>query len=245
MRVLIAEDEPHLADDLARRLTRLWPELRVVGVVADGIAARHALLDLAPDIAFLDIRMPGLSGLEAARAAPPGCRVVFVTAYDEHAVAAFDQAAADYLLKPVADARLARCLERLRQPAADSGAALLTRLRDLLDAPQGGHLRWLRAQVGEDVRLLAVDDVCFLQAADKYTRVVTRDAEYLLRTPLKELAAGLDPELFWRVHRGCLVNARQIVAARRDLLGRLRLSLRDHAEVIPVSRAHAHLFKQM
>jgi DNA-binding LytR/AlgR family response regulator len=246
MRALIAEDEPHLAADLARRLGRLWPELAIAGVVHDGLAARDALATLAPDVAFLDIRMPGLSGLEAARAAPPGCRVVFVTAYDEHAVAAFDQAAADYLLKPVADARLTRCIDRLRQPAATSGEALLTRLQGLLAGNQAHeYLRWLRPQVGQDVRLVAVEDVCFFQAADKYTRAVTCDSEFLLRTPIKELATQLDPELFWQVHRATLVNVRQIKAARRDLLGRLTLSLRQHPEILPVSRAYAHLFKQM
>jgi DNA-binding LytR/AlgR family response regulator len=246
VRALIAEDEPHLADDLQRRLKRLWPELDIAGVVHDGLAAREALEHLAPDIAFLDIRMPGLSGLDAALSAPPGCRVVFVTAYEEHAVAAFDQAAADYLLKPVANARLERCIERLRQPSASPTDDLLDRLRGLLAAaPPGEPLRWLRPQVGQDVRLVAVETVCFFQAADKYTRMVTADSEYLLRTPIKDLAEQLDPQLFWRVHRGTLVNVRQIQAARRDLLGRLRLSLRDHPESLAVSRAYGHLFRQM
>jgi DNA-binding LytR/AlgR family response regulator len=244
MRALIAEDEPLLADDLARRLVRIWPELEIVGIAHDGLAARAALTDHTPDLAFLDISMPGLSGLEVARAAPPGCRVVFVTAHDEHAVAAFEQAVADYLLKPVSDERLARCVERLRQTTPDVN--LLARLQELLATTRPREpLRWLRAQVGQDLRLVAVEGVCYFQAADKYTRAVTRDGEVLLRTPIKELAEQLDPELFWRVHRGTLVNTRQIHSARRDLLGRLALTLRDRPETLAVSRAYAHLFRQM
>ena len=246
MRALIAEDETHLADDLVRRLARLWPELNIVGVVQDGLAARQALIELAPDIAFLDIRMPGLSGLDAAKSAPPACRVVFVTAHDEHAVAAFEQAAADYLLKPVSDARLEKCITRLQQATPPQTDALLAQLQNLLGtAAKPEPLRWLRAQVGQDIRLIAVADVCFFQATDKYTSVVTRDGEFLLRTPLKELAAQLDPELFWQIHRGTLVNVQQIKAARRDLLGRFALTLRDRPETLAVSRSYAHLFRQM
>jgi DNA-binding LytR/AlgR family response regulator len=250
MRALIAEDEPHLADDLTRRLTRLWPALEIVNVVHDGLAARRSLIELAPDIAFLDIRMPGLSGLEAAKSAPTGCRVVFVTAHDEHAVTAFEQAAADYLLKPVSDARLEKCISRLQQTMQQAMPAqtdaLLTQLQGLLGASgKPEPLRWLRAQVGQDVRLIAVDDVCFFQATDKYTSAVTRDGEFLLRTPLKELTTQLDPALFWQVHRGTLVNVHQIKAAKRDLLGRLSLTLRDRPETLAVSRSYAHLFRQM
>ncbi len=246
MRALIAEDEPHLADDLLRRLARLWPQLAIVDVVHDGPAARQALIELAPDIAFLDIHMPGLSGLEAAQAAPPGCRVVFITAYDEHAVAAFEQAAADYLLKPVSDARLEKCLTRLKQAMPTQSDALLAQLQSLLGAAgKAETLRWLRAQVGQDVRLIAVDDVCFFQATDKYTSAVTRDGEFLLRTSLKELASQLDPDVFWQVHRGTLVNVRQIKSAKRDLLGRLTLTLHERPETLAVSRGYAHLFRQM
>jgi len=246
MRALIAEDEPHLADDLLRRLARLWPQLATVDVVHDGPAARQALIELAPDIAFLDIHMPGLSGLEVAQAAPPGCRVVFITAYDEHAVAAFEQAAADYLLKPVSDARLEICLTRLKQAMPTQSDALLAQLQSLLGAAgKAETLRWLRAQVGQDVRLIAVDDVCFFQATDKYTSAVTRDGEFLLRTSLKELASQLDPDVFWQVHRGTLVNVRQIKSAKRDLLGRLTLTLHERPETLAVSRGYAHLFRQM
>lgn len=248
MKAIIAEDELHLADDLQRRLRRLWPELEIAAIVHDGLAATAALAEHDPDITFLDIRMPGRSGLEVARSAPARCRVVFVTAYDEHAVQAFEQAAADYLLKPVSDERLEKCVARLRQQEeriADSGD-LLARLQQLLAAPARPEpLRWLRAQVGQTVRMVAVEEVCCLQSADKYTLALTRDAELLLRTPLKELVAQLDPQQFWQVHRGAVVNVRQIVAAHHSVLGKVTLTLRDRPEKIAVSRSYTHLFRQM
>ncbi len=246
MRAIIADDELHLAEDLRRRLVQLWPELQIVAVVHDGVAAAQALVAHKPDIAFLDIRMPGQSGLDSARSAAGDCRVVFVTAFDDHAVQAFEQAAVDYLLKPVSDERLARCVERLQQRSAVAPDALLTRLQQLLATPAKAELlRWLRVQVGQTVRMVAVEDVCYFQSADKYTTVLTRNAELLLRTPLKELIEQLDPEQFWQVHRGTLVNVRQIVSAHHDLLGKVSLTLRDRAEKVAVSRSCAHLFKQM
>jgi DNA-binding LytR/AlgR family response regulator len=246
MKAIIADDEPHLAADLQRRLAKLWPELQIVAVLHDGLAAETALQQVKPDMAFLDIRMPGRSGLDAARSAPAGCRVVFVTAFDDHAVQAFEQAAADYLLKPVSDERLARCVERLKQHSADTPDALLAQLQQLLAAQDRPEpLRWLRIQVGQTVRMVAVEEVCYFQSADKYTTVLTRDAELLLRTPLKELVAQLDPQHFWQVHRGTVVNARQVVSAHHDLLGKISLKLRDRTEKIAVSRSYAHLFRQM
>lgn len=246
MKAVIADDERHLADDLRRRLQRLWPELEIAAVVHDGLSAAAALAEIRPDIAFLDIRMPGMGGLEAARAAPPECRVVFVTAHDEHAVAAFEQAAADYLLKPASDERLARCVERLKRHVPAPPDELLARLQKLLAAPAGPEpLRWLRAQVGQAVRMVAVEEVCYFQSADKYTTVLTRDAELLLRTPLKDLVVRLDPAEFWQVHRGTVVNVRQIAAAHHDLLGKVTLTLRDRSETLAVSRTYAYLFRQM
>ncbi len=244
MKALIADDEVHLAEDLRRRLARLWPELQIAAVVHDGVAAATVLTEIQPNIAFLDIRMPGLSGLEVARAAPPGCRVVFVTAYDDHAVQAFDQAAVDYLLKPVSDERLGRCVERLKQHSTATPDALLARLQQLPITP-AKPLNWLRIQIGQTVRMVATEEVCYFQSADKYTSVVTPDAELLLRTPLKELIVQLDPMHFWQVHRGSVVNVHQIVSAHHDLLGRLTLNLRDRPEKIAVSRSYAHLFRQM
>ena len=246
MKAIIADDELHLAEDLRRRLQRLWPELQIVAGLHDGIAAAEALAEIKPGIAFLDIRMPGQSGLDAARAAGSDCRVVFVTAFDDHAVQAFEQAAVDYLLKPVSDERLARCVERLKQHGAAAPDALLLRLQQLLALPAKPEpLRWLRAQVGQTVRMVAVDEVCYFQSADKYTTVLTRDAELLLRTSLKELLAQLDAEQFWQVHRGTVVNVKQIVSAHHDLLGKVALTLRDRAEKVAVSRSYAHLFRQM
>ncbi len=246
MRAIIADDEPHLADDLRRRLASLWPDLQVVAVVHDGVSAAAVLTEAKPDIAFLDIRMPGQSGLDAARSADANCRVAFVTAFDDHAVQAFEQAAVDYLLKPVSDERLARCVERLKQRSEIAPDALLGRLQQLLGAPnKPTPLRWLRIQVGQSVRMVPVEEVCYFQSADKYTSVLTRNAELLLRAPLKELAAQLDSEQFWQVHRSTVVNARQIISAHHDMMGKVTLNLRDRPEKIAVSRNYAHLFRQM
>lgn len=246
MKAVIADDEPHLADDLRRRLSLLWPELQIIPSVHDGVAAAKVLAEEKPDIAFLDIRMPGQSGLDAARSAHADCRVVFVTAFDDHAVQAFEQAAVDYLLKPVSDGRLARCVERLQQRSPIVPDTLLGRLEHLLRAPTKPEpLRWLRIQVGQAVRMVAVEEVCYFQSADKYTTVLTRDAELLLRMPLKELLAQLDSEQFWQVHRSTAVNARQIISAHHDVMGKVTLNLRDRPEKVAVSRNYAHLFRQM
>ena len=241
MRAIIADDERHLAEGLQRRLKNLWPELQIVAVLHDGIAAQQALQELKPDVAFLDIRMPGQSRMDAARAATGECRVVFVTAFDAHAVQAFEQAAVDYLLKPVSDERLMRCVDRLKHNEVAPDA-----MRSLPSTPaQLEPLRWLRVQVGQTVRMLAVEEVCYFQSADKYTTVMTRDAEMLLRIPLKELIEQLDSTEFWQVHRSTLVNVRQIVSAHHDLLGKVSLSLRCRSGRIAVSRSYAHLFRQM
>lgn len=249
MKALIADDEPLLARHLAARLGKLWPGLDIVGVAANGVEALEMIEALKPQVAFLDIRMPGLSGLEVAQrltpAARAACRIVFVTAYDEFAVQAFEREAVDYLLKPVADDRLALAVDRLRRvPAAAPSEDLMQRLQALLPK-SAAHLAWVRASVGSEVRLVAVDEVCYFQAADKYTAVFTRDAELLIRTPIKELAEQLDPDRFWQVHRGTLVNLRQVISARHDALGRVSLALRDRPEAVAVSRGYAHLFKQM
>ena len=246
MRAIIADDELNLAEDLRRRISTLWPELEIVAVLHDGVAAQQALLTLNPDIAFLDIQMPGMTGLEVAQAAPKNCRIVFVTAYDEHAVTAFEQAAVDYVLKPASDERLARCVERLRQNEAMDTSALLAKLSSLLQVNnRPAPLRWIRAQLGQSVRMVAVEEVCYFQSDDKYTTVMTREAEMLLRTPLKELLEQLDPAEFWQVHRGTVVNVRQIMAAHHTALGKVTLSLRERKETLPVSRSYAHLFRQM
>ena len=248
---IIADDESRLAAFLKERLALLWPELLVAGIAANGAEAQAMLASEAPDIAFLDIRMPGLSGLDVARSADASVHVVFVTAYDEHAVDAFEREACDYVLKPVSDERLAITCERLKRRIADRepAAGLATALAALAQAVPSlrptGRLAWLRAAVGQEVRLISVDDVCYFEANDKYTSVFTADSEALLRTPLKDLVGQLDPDRFWQVHRGTIVNLAHVVSTRRDLAGRVTLGFKSRSERVAVSRAFAHRFKQM
>lgn len=250
---LIADDEDLPRAELRRMLAKAWPELQVVAECEDGPAAVEALAAHAPQIAFLDIRMPGMNGLDVARAASGRCHTVFTTAYDSHAVAAFDAGAVDYLLKPINAERLAQAVvrlrERLRSPAPVPDLdALLQRLGQRL---QGGEaqiaprLRWLSASVGDTIKMFAIDEVLFFQSDEKYTRVVTADDEAHVRKPLREIADGLDPEDFWQVHRGTLVRASAISRAQRDELGRITLHLRQHRETLAVSQAWAWRFKPM
>jgi DNA-binding LytR/AlgR family response regulator len=248
---VIADDEPRLAEYLKARLAALWPELVVAGMAANGPDALALLAREAPDIAFLDIRMPGLTGLEVARRAGAGVHVVFVTAFDQYAVDAFEHAAADYLLKPVSDERLAETVDRLKArvqaaaPMPDWRAALaaIERLSPLAPAPE--RLAWIRASAGQQVRLIAVEDVVYFQANDKYTSVFTADGEALIRTPMKELSEQLDPRRFWQVHRGTIVNVAHIATTTRELSGRITLTLKGRPDKLAVSRAYVHLFKQM
>ena len=260
---LIAEDEPLLASALEQELARAWPELVVSARVGDGLSAVRQALALLPDILFLDIRMPGCSGLEAAAeladAWPQGQplpALVFVTAYDQYAVQAFEAQAVDYLLKPVQPERLRKTVDRLRQALAQRGTAwaqeqTLAQLRQLALAPgldrlpTAAPLTLLQASRGNQIHMVALADVLYFEAADKYLRVLTARQEYLIRTPLKELAAQLDPAVFWQVHRGTLVRATAIASAERDEAGRLYLHLRDRPERLAVSRLYAPLFKAM
>jgi DNA-binding LytR/AlgR family response regulator len=248
---LIADDEPLLAEDLRRRLAALWPELEIVAICHDGPAALARLEADKPEIAFLDIRMPGLSGLEVAARLDYPCQVVFVTAYDQYAVEAFEKAAIDYVLKPADEARLAKTIGRLRRAIRAPSGSERSRLAEALEkvslrgTAQPAPLKWIRASVGDAVRLVPVAEVRYFQAADKYTAVMTAAGELLIRTPIKELAEQLDAESFWQVHRGTIVNARYVSAARHDESGRVLLSLRDRPETLTVSRAYAHLFRQM
>jgi DNA-binding LytR/AlgR family response regulator len=249
VKALIADDEPHLARYLAERLEALWPGLEILPGAANGLEALRRIDAEAPDIVFLDIRMPGLTGLEVASRSDRRTHVVFVTAYDQYAAEAFDRDAVDYLLKPVTDERLAKCIERLKRkiaqaekpPALDE---LLARLASLA-APAAGRLRWVRALKGEVVHQIPVDEVLYFQASDKYTCVITREGESLIRLPLAELAAQLDPEAFAQIHRGTVVNVGEIASSRRDLGGRVFVKLKDGSTELAVSRSYAHLFKQM
>ena len=255
-RALIAEDEPLLATQLKALLTEAWPDLEVVHVAASGSEALDKLLELKPDVAFLDIRMPGLSGLEVAEELAdrlePGARppaIVFVTAYDEFALKAFELAAVDYLLKPVSAERLVRSVERLKSALAQPMGldTLLAQLRAVMATPAGAEpLRHIQAGVGTSVRMIALEEVCYFRAGDKYTAVATRDGgEALIRTPLKELLARLPPARFRQVHRGSIVNLDEVAEALRDDAGRVTLHLKHRKETLPVSRLYAELFRQM
>lgn len=251
-RALIADDEPHLARALQAQLATLWPELQVVFVARNGDEAAEAIAAMKPDIAFLDIQMPGLTGLEVAQGIEGATRVVFVTAYDAFAVQAFEQQALDYLLKPLKTERLQRTVQRLQQlvtaPAAADDARLADALRRLLPAAaaaQPARLRWVRASIGELTHQIAVDEVLFFRADEKYTCVQTAGGEHLIRTAIVELLPQLDPQLFVQVHRSTVVNLAHLAGTRRDESSRLFLRLRGHAQELPVSRAYVHLFKAM
>lgn len=249
---IIADDEDLPRAELRRMLAAAWPELEVLVECEHGPAAIEAIDAMEPDVAFLDIRMPGRSGLDVARAAGGRCHVVFTTAYDSHAVAAFEAGAVDYLLKPLASERLAQAVARLRERIGSACPApsldgLVERLAAQLQ-PRGDafpRLRWISASVGDTIKMFGIDEVLFFQSDEKYTRVVTGTDEAHVRKRLKELADGLDPELFWQVHRGVIVRASAIARAQRDDVGRITLHLRGHAEKLPVSQAYAWRFKPM
>lgn len=246
-RAIIADDEAALRTDLHRQLARCWPELRIVGVAENGVEALALIERLRPDFAFLDIQMPGMTGLDVAARAPAGCRVVFVTAYDQFAVQAFDNAAVDYVLKPATEARLMKTVARLRAQLDTAPAdtrALLEQITQVL-AGKPERLQWIKAARGDEVQLLAIDDVVYFQSSDKYTSVFTRDREWIIRTPLKELEERLDPETFWRIHRNTIVRVAQVKRVTRDFKGHCALELRQRAESLTVSRAYVQRFKGM
>lgn len=243
---LLAEDETVLRAELRAHLGRLWPELDIVGEAADGIEALRLLGELDPDVLFLDIEMPGVSGLEVARRAQGRCHVVFVTAYDAHAVAAFEQGAVDYVLKPFDPARLALAVSRVERRLSSVPTSLDGLLRELAAGAQPrSYLRWINASRGTTIQLVTVDDVCYFQSDTGYTRVVTVDGESLIRLSLRELQRQLDPAVFWAIHRSTIVNANAIASVSRDFRGQISVRLKSRAEKLPVSEAHAHLFRQM
>ncbi|MGH8853396.1 MAG: LytR/AlgR family response regulator transcription factor [Telluria sp.] len=263
IRALIAEDEPILAATLARTLQKLWPGLEIAGTAPNGVAAVEQALALTPDVLFLDIKMPGQTGIEAAEelaerweGPAPFPHVVFVTAYDDYAVQAFERAAADYVLKPVNEARLARTVERLQgllassrgegETGDDSLAQLVGRLQALMPAgPAPERLGFIRAAVGNMVRMIPVAEVVFFQATDKYVSVATADSDALIRVPLKELLPQLDPDQFRQINRSTVVNMSCVAGAGRDTMGKVMLTLRKRPEKPRVSPVYAHLFRQM
>ncbi|HSC64233.1 MAG TPA: LytTR family DNA-binding domain-containing protein [Caldimonas sp.] len=241
---LIVEDEPLLAAELREELVRLWPGLTLLEPVHDGVAALREIEASHPDVLFLDIQMPGLTGLEVARIAGARSHIVFITAFDQYAVQAFEQGAVDYLLKPIDTARLAQAVgrvrERLSRPPADLGALI-----EQLQRPSGEKLQWITVLQGRDIQFIAVDDVCYFRADNKYIAVVTASGESLITTPLKELVARLDPAAFWQVHRGVVVNMHAVHSVRRSITGQLDLKLKNRPETLRVSAGYAHLFKHM
>ncbi len=250
IRAIIADDEATLRVYLKEKLNAAWPELAVIGEAGDGEAALKLIEEQRPDVAFLDIRMPGMSGVEVARRTAGICVVVFITAHNKYAVEAFESEALDYVLKPVTEDRLKKTVKRLKErltspPPAPEVAAVIEKVASALEkAPR--HLQWIKAQNKDGVRLIPVGDVYFFRATDKYTVVRTKDGEHLIRKTIKELENELDREQFWRVHRAAIVNARAIhVVAHSSLSGSATIKFKDIPDQLTVSRAYVHLFKQM
>ncbi len=251
---LIADDEPLLRERLAAHLARLWPQLEVVAQARNGREAIELFDEHGPDIVFLDVHMPGQNGIEAARAIGRRARIVFVTAYEQYALQAFEQGAVDYLVKPFEEERLAETVRRLQERTAPPPAAEADALAPLLDrlagelrsrAPARNHLQWIKASVGPSVKLIPVAEVAYLKSDEKYTLVVWQGGEALIRKTIRELADELDPEAFVQVHRSVIVNLHHVAQVVRGLNETADVHLKGRTEVLPVSRSYLHLFKQM
>lgn len=247
---IVAEDETSQRESLLAMLRTVWPELSVVAACEDGLEAMEAWQQHQPQVAFLDIRMPGINGFEVARAMAGAVHVVFVTAYDEHAVAAFEAGVVDYLLKPVTPERLAQSVQRLKTLVNASAPADLTRLLAVLDgelrarrSPAG--LKWVTASIGDTMKMFPIEDVLFFQAQDKYVRVVTATDEAVIRTPLRDLVRQLDEEVFWQIHRSVIVRASVIDRVQKDALGHFHARVKGKAELLPVSAACQARFRSM
>ena len=244
---VIAEDEPLLADELVERLDSLWPELAIVEIAPDGAAALRAIDRHAPDVAFLDIRMPILTGIEVAQRVSSRCHVAFISAYDQHAIAAFEAGGADYVLKPLVSARLLTTVERLKARLAHAPADVQRALAQLASSSSVGtrHLQWINASRGTAVQLITVDEVLYFKADSKYTLVVTADGESVIRKSIRELNDELDPTSFWQVHRSTIVNVHAIDRLDRDSRGNMTLKLKNRGETLAVSAQYQPLFRQM
>jgi DNA-binding LytR/AlgR family response regulator len=242
---LIAEDEELPRADLVKLLAELWPELKIVAQCENGFEALDHMAALKPDVAFLDIRMPGANGLEVARAASGQCHVVFITAYDQYAIEAFNAGAVDYLLKPVQRERLAQSAARLKEHVAAPAPDLTAVLNVLSQRNQVQRLKWVSANVGDTIKMFGIDEILYFQSEDKYTKVVTANDEAHIRKTLKELSDELDPDVFWQVHRSTIVRADAIAKAQRDDLGKITLSLKARDDKIAVSQAFNHRFRGM
>jgi len=252
IKAIIADDEDQLRSYLKSRLSDVWSDLVICGEARNGQEALELIDEYRPHIAFLDIRMPGLSGMEVAKRIADSCWVVFITAYDQYAVEAFENEAVDYILKPVSRERLKKTTDRLKkqlttssEPPADLSKVVERILASLPNRETPDYLQWIRAQQGEEIRLVPVEEVLYFKASDKYTMVITKDGESLIRKPIKELANELDPNKFWRIHRGTIVNAVCITKMSRSITGRGVVRLKDHPETLTVSRSYIHIFRQM
>ncbi len=247
-RAVIAEDEANLREQLRETLASVWPELEICEEAHDGVHALRALERHSPDVVFLDIQMPGVSGLDVARRASGRCHVVFVTAYDNYAVTAFEQGAVDYVMKPLTAARIAQSVQRLRSRMSSAPpdiVGLLERIAGRLDDKRKDYLRWVTASEGTETRLLTVEEIIYFRSDNKYTTVATADREALVRIGIKDLVDQLDPAVFWQVHRGTIVNVNCIAGVTRDFRGRMALRLKKRSETLAVSDSYSHLFKQM
>ncbi len=249
---IIADDERLMRDQLRLRLTQAWPELKVVGEAKNGDEAVALAAELKPDLTFLDIRMPGKTGMEAAREIGNRSQIVFVTAYDQYAVEAFERGAIDYVLKPTEPERLKITVDRLKQrlerpqeKVNDSVQAMLSQLAEKIASPKPKHLQWIQASIGQDLRMIPVEDILFFRSDEKYTCVQTATFEALIRKPVRDLAEELDPALFWQIHRATLVNVTAIEGVTRDLRGRHLVLIKGKPDKLEVSRSFLHLFKQM
>ena len=245
-RVLIAEDEPLLRAQLKARLVDAWPEVTEIIEAENGEQALALVHERGPDVVFLDIRMPRKSGIEVAQALAGRCHVVFVTAYDEYAIAAFDEGAVDYVLKPATAERIAKVVARVKARLALPPLDLAALLRKLAERDESGApLKWIRASLGNVMQMIPVADVVYFRAEDKYTKVVTRDAEALIRKPIRDLYDELDQEAFWQIHRATIVNLNAIARIERDFRDQPVITLKSRPERLTVSRTFAHRFKTM
>jgi DNA-binding LytR/AlgR family response regulator len=249
---IIADDERLMRDQLRMRLSQVWPELRIVGEAKNGDEAVELVGRLAPDLTFLDIRMPGKTGMEAAREIGKRSHIVFVTAYDQHAVEAFERGAVDYIMKPTEIERLRLTVERLqerlarpREAVGEQVTAMLSQLAEKIAQPRPKYLQWIQASIGQDLRMIPVEDILFFRSDEKYTCVQTAKFEALIRKPVRDLADELDPSQFWQIHRATLVNVNAIEGVTRDLRGRHLVLVKGRPDKLEVSRSFLHLFKQM
>lgn len=256
---IIADDERLMRDLLRTRLSQVWPELEIVGEAKNGDEAVQLVSALKPDLTFLDIRMPGKTGMEAARDIGDASQIVFVTAYDQYAVEAFERGAIDYVLKPPEPERLQVTVERLKErlaaPASagaaatanvsDTVTAMLSQLAEKIAAPKPKYLQWIQASIGQDLRMIPVEEILFFRSDEKYTCVQTEKFEALIRKPVRDLAEELDPSLFWQIHRATLVNVNAIEGVTRDIRGRHLVLIKGRPDKLEVSRSFLHLFKQM